>query len=218
MANLPFYTAATLTRLAIAYVISLGIALTMGILAAERKGFAIVFYPIYDVGQSVPILALFPILFISLSQAFGGRLGLEITSITMLVADMIWYLFLNIVAAVKTIPDEIREVSQLLGMKGLQRVRHIILPAILPAVVTGSILSWATGWNTVIFSEYMPYGSKVLWLPGLGSFLDKAALQEGNTILLGFLLLIMTTIVLAVDRLVWRRLLRKVERYAAESM
>jgi len=218
MANLPFYTASTLTRLTVAYFISLSIALSMGILAAEKKGFAMIFYPIYDIGQSVPILALFPILFVSLSQIFGGRLGLEVTSLTMLVADMIWYLFLNIVTAVKTIPDEIREVSQLIGMKGLQRVRHIVLPAILPAVVTGSMLSWATGWNTVIFSEYMPYGSKVLWLPGLGSFLDKAALQEGNTILLGFLLLIMTALVIAVDRLIWRSLLRKAERYASEVM
>ena len=218
MANLPFYTLATLARLTIAYFVSLAIALTMGILAAERKGFALVFYPIYDIGQSVPILALFPILFISISQVFGGRLGLEITSITMLVADMIWYLFLNIVAAVKTIPDEIREVSQLLGMKGLKRVRHIILPAIMPAVVTGSMLSWATGWNTVIFSEYMPYGSEVLSLPGLGSFLDKAAYQEGNTVLLGFLLLVMTCLVIAVDRFVWRKLLRKIERYGAEVM
>jgi len=218
MANLPFYTACTLTRLTVAYFISLGIALSMGILAAEKKGFAMIFYPIYDIGQSVPILALFPILFVSLSQIFGGILGLEITSLTMLVADMIWYLFLNIVTAVKTIPDEIREVSQLIGMKGLQRVRHVVLPAIRPAVVTGSMLSWATGWNTVIFSEYMSYGPKVLWLPGLGSFLDKTALQEGNTILLGFLLLIMTALVIALDRLIWRRLLRKAERYAVEVM
>lgn len=218
MANLPFYTVSTLTRLTIAYFISLGIALGMGILAAERKGFALIFYPIYDIGQSVPILALFPILFVSLSQVFGGRLGLEITSLTMLVADMIWYLFLNIVTAVKTIPDEIREVSQLIGMKGFKRIRHIVLPAILPAVVTGSILSWATGWNTVIFSEYMPHGTEVLWLPGLGSFLDKAALQEGNTILLGFLLLVMSGIVIAVDRFIWRKLLRKVERYGTEAM
>ncbi|MGQ9513907.1 MAG: ABC transporter permease subunit [Thermoproteota archaeon] len=217
MINLPFYTLATFTRLTVAYFISLAIALAMGILAAERKSLALIFYPIYDIGQSVPILALFPILFISISQVFGGRLGLEITSITMLVADMIWYLFLNIVAAVKTIPDEIREVSQLLGMKDLQRVRHIVLPAILPGVVTGSMLSWATGWNTVIFSEYMPYGSEVLSLPGLGSFLDRAA-QEGNMILLGFLLLIMTCLVIAIDRFVWRKLLSKIERYSAEAM
>lgn len=79
---------------------------------------------------------------------------------------------------------------------------YSLRPAIMPAVVTGSMLSWATGWNTVIFSEYMPYGSEVLSLPGLGSFLDKVAYQEENIILLGFLLLVMTCLVISVDRFV----------------
>jgi len=161
---LPSYIALTMGRLGIAYVISLGVALGMGILAAEHKKFAAVFYPIYDIGQAVPILALFPVLFIALSRAFGGVLGLEVTSIVMLVLDMIWYMFLNIVSAIKNIPSDIKEVGKLFGFKGLRRVTHIVIPCILPAIVTGSILSWGTGWNTIIFSEYMPYGSNTIYL------------------------------------------------------
>ena len=216
MSFLPLYTASTLSRMVVAYFISLAIAIVMGVLAAENKKFAMIFYPIYDIGQSIPILALFPVLFLSLSRIFGGRAGLEITSITMLVADMIWYLFLNIVGAVKTIPEEMREVGRIFGFKGLKRIRHIVLPAITPAIVTGSMLSWATGWNTVIFSEYMPYGKEVFWLPGLGYFLDKAAYVYGNTILLVFLLTIISALVILVDRFVWRRLLLKFERYKIE--
>jgi len=216
MSFLPLYTASTLGRMIVAYFISLAIAIVMGVLAAENKKFAAIFYPMYDIGQSVPILALFPILFLSLSAVFGGRAGLEITSITMLVADMIWYLFLNVVGAVKTIPEEIREVGRIFGFKGLKRIRHVVLPAITPAIVTGSMLSWATGWNTIIFSEYMPYGKEVFWLPGLGYFLDKAAYVWGNTILLVFLLTIVSALVILVDRFIWRRLLLKFEKYKIE--
>jgi NitT/TauT family transport system permease protein len=345
LGNLPGYIALTMGRLGIAYVISLSIALGMGILAAEHKKFAAVFYPIYDIGQAVPILALFPVLFIALSRAFGGVLGLEVTSIVMLVLDMIWYMFLNIVSAIKNIPSDIKEVGKLFGFKGMRRVTHIVIPCILPAIVTGSILSWGTGWNTIIFSEYMPYGSstiylapttinqtyptaqifvvslnvtdvnglrtwqtqvsfnsshlqcidvvegeffqneatfdvgaidntsgtigpinstliqsgrgmsgsgqlasvyftvlqsgkseiilsektkmldsdgriiatsKVYSLPGLGSYLDKTGYLYGNTILLILLLGIIATIVLLMEALIWRRLLRKVERYHAE--
>jgi len=216
MSFLPLYTASTLSRMIVAYFISLAIAIVMGVLAAENKKFAMIFYPIYDIGQSVPILALFPVLFLSLSRIFGGRAGLEITSITMLVADMIWYLFLNIVGAVKTIPEEMREVGRIFGFRGLKRIRHIVLPAITPAIVTGSMLSWATGWNTVIFSEYMPYGREVFWLPGLGYFLDKAAYVYGNTILLVFLLTIVSMLVILVDRFIWRRFLLKFEKYRIE--
>jgi len=347
LANLPSYVALTMGRLGIAYIISLSVALGMGILAAEHKKFAAVFYPIYDIGQAVPILALFPVLFIALSRTFGGVVGLEITSIVMLILDMIWYMFLNIVSATKNIPSEIREVGKLFGFKGFKRITHVVIPCILPAIVTGSILSWGTGWNTIIFSEYMPYGANTIYLdpatinqnytayemvvvslnvsdvtglrtwqtqvnfnashlqcinategeflksagktqfkngtidsasgligpinstllesgqgvsgsgqiakiyfrvlrsdnseislsektkmldsdgriiptskayslPGLGSYLDKTGYLYGNTILLILLLGIIATIVLLMEALLWRRLLRKVERYHAE--
>jgi NitT/TauT family transport system permease protein len=345
LVNLPSYVALTMGRLGIAYAISLGVALGMGILAAEHKKFATVFYPIYDVGQAVPILALFPVLFITLSRTLGGVVGLEMTAIIMLILDMIWYMFLNIVSATKNIPSEIKEVGKLFGFKGFKRLTHIVIPCILPAIVTGSILAWGTGWNTIIFSEYMPYGantiylnptainqtytidkifvvslnvsdvtnlhtwqtqvnfnashlqcinvsegeflrqvgktqfnvgaidntsgtidpinstlieqgasgsgrlatiyfnvthignseislsektkmldsdhkiiptSKVYSLPGLGSYLDKTGYIYGNTILLILLLAIIAAIVLLMEALVWRRLLRKFEKYHAE--
>jgi NitT/TauT family transport system permease protein len=213
--NLPFYIFLTMSRLTIAFVISLTIAIVMGILAAENRKFAMIFFPLYDIGQCVPILALFPIVFVYLSQFLGGTLGLEITAIVVLVADMIWYMFLNIVSAIKTIPQETKEVSKMYGLKGWKRIRHVILPSIMPAIVTGSILSWATGWNTVIFAEYMPHGDQVLSLPGLGYLLDKTAYEQGNTIFLIFLLFIIASIVLLMEKFIWRRLLEKCEKYEA---
>jgi NitT/TauT family transport system permease protein len=223
-ANLPIYIVLTLGRLGVAYVISLGIALGMGVLAAEHKKFAAIFYPIYDIGQAVPILALFPVFFITFSRVFGGAFGLELTAIVVLVLDMIWYMFLNVVSAVKSIPSEMKEVGQLFGFKGLKRITHLVIPAILPAIVTGSLLSWGTGWNTIIFAEYMPYETqltqgKPLTLPGLGSYLDKTGYLPppvGNPIRLLFLLGVIAAIVLSMEGLIWRRLLRRFERYRVE--
>jgi NitT/TauT family transport system permease protein len=220
LAYLPVLIAFTMGRLAIAYVISLVVAIGMGVLAAEHKRIAAVFYPLYDVGQGVPILALFPVLFLGLNQLIGvPRIALELTCIMMLVLDMIWYMFLNIVSAVKNIPTETREVGQLFGFKGLKRITHIVIPSILPSIVTGSILSWGTGWNTIIFAEYMPSTDPTippLSVPGLGSLLDKAGYEYGNTVLLIFLLGIVAIIVLSMEAFVWRRLLRKFEKYHVE--
>ena len=220
LAYLPILIAFTMGRLAIAYGISLVVAIGMGVLAAEHKRIATVFYPLYDIGQGVPILALFPVLFLGLNQLIGNPgIALELTCITMLVLDMIWYMFLNIVSAVKNIPTEIKEVGQLFGFKGLKRVTHIVIPSILPSIVTGSILSWGTGWNTIIFAEYMPSTEPTippLSVPGLGSLLDKAGYEYGNTVILIFLLGIVAIIVLSMEAFVWRRLLRKFERYHVE--
>jgi NitT/TauT family transport system permease protein len=217
---LPLFIVLTMGRLAIAYGISLVVAIGMGVLAAEHKRFAAVFYPLYDIGQGVPILALFPVLSLALSQVVGDqRIALEFTCIIMLVLDMIWYMFLNVVSAVKNIPTEINEVGHLLGFKGLKRIIHVIIPSILPAIVTGSILSWGTGWNTIIFAEYLPSTSPntpPVSVPGIGSLLDKAGYEYGNTIVLIFMLTIIAGIVLLMEAFVWRRLLRRFEKYHVE--
>jgi NitT/TauT family transport system permease protein len=215
LVNLPVLIGLTMGRLTIAYGISLGAAITMGVLAAEHKRFAKVFYPLFDIGQGVPILALFPVLFLGLNTLIGIRgVALELTCITMLVLDMIWYMFLNIVSAVKNIPTEINEVGQLFGFKGFKRITHLVIPSILPSIVTGSILSWGTGWNTIIFAEYMP--STNLSVSGIGSLLDKAGYEYGNTVVLIFILGIIAAIVLSMEGFVWRRLLRKFEKYHVE--
>jgi NitT/TauT family transport system permease protein len=220
LSRLPLLIALTMGRLTIAYGISLAVAISMGVLAAEHKRFATVFYPLYDIGQGVPILALFPVIFLGLEEFIGNSgVALELTCIIMLVLDMIWYMFLNIVSAVKNIPTEIKEVGQLFGFKGLKRITHIVIPSILPSIVTGSILSWGTGWNTIIFAEYLPstkVGEQPISVPGLGSLLDKAGYEFGNTVVLIFLLGIVAIIVLSMEGFVWRRLLRKFEKYHVE--
>lgn len=218
--SLPWLTLLTMGRLTVAYAISLVVAIGMGVLAAEHKYFAKLFYPLYDIGQGVPILALFPVLSLGFTQLIGNpRIALEITCIIMLVLDMIWYMFLNIVSAVKNIPTEINEVGGLFGFKGFKRITHIIIPSILPAIVTGSILSWGTGWNTIIFAEYLPSTEPTIppvSVPGLGSLLDKAGYEFGNTVVLVLILVIISAIVLLMEGLVWRRLLRKFEKYHVE--
>jgi ABC-type anion transport system duplicated permease subunit len=220
LGNLPVYILLTMGRLAGAYAISLVVAIGMGVLAAEHKRFATIFYPLYDIGQGVPILALFPVVALGLSGLIGNpRIALELTCIIMLVLDMIWYMFLNVVSAVKNIPTEINEVGQLFGFKGLKRITHLVIPSILPAIVTGSILSWGTGWNTIIFAEYLPSTEPTIpavSVPGLGSFLDKAGYEYGNTVVLVIILAVIATIVLLMEGFVWRRLLRKFEKYHVE--
>jgi ABC-type anion transport system duplicated permease subunit len=84
--------------------------------------------------------------------------------------------------------------------------------------VTGSILSWGTGWNTIIFSEYLQSsepGVPSVWVPGIGSLLDLSNFY-GNTVVLVFLLVIICVIVLSMEGLIWRRLIRRFEKYKVE--
>ncbi len=220
LGSLPLLIVFTMSRLTIAYLISLAVAIGLGVLAAEHKRIAAVVNPIYDIGQGVPILALFPVIYLGLTDIIGSqRLALEVTCIMMLILDMIWYMFINITSAVKNIPTDIKEVGAIFGFKGIKRVTHIIIPSILPAIVTGSILSWGTGWNTIIFSEYLQSTEAnvpAVSIPGIGSLLDIAGYEYGNTVVLVFMLVIISIIVLSMEALIWRRLIRRFEKYKVE--
>jgi NitT/TauT family transport system permease protein len=220
IAQLPMLIGLTMGRLIIAYGISLMAAIGLGVSAAEHRRMAAVIYPLYDIGQGVPILALFPVAYLGFNDIIGNpRIALELTCIIMLVLDMIWYMFINVVSAVKNIPAEINEVGKMFGFKGLKRITHLVVPSILPSIVTGSLLSWGTGWNTIIFAEYLPSTEPSIppvSIPGLGSLLDKAGYEYGNTIVLIFILGLIAVIVLSMEGLLWRRLLRKFEKYHVE--
>lgn len=218
LGNIPLYTLFTIGRLFAAYVTCVSVSLVCAVLAVTRKGFYRYFYPVYDLGRSVPYLAVFLPLFVTLSGSIPAGAAQEISGFILLLLSMIWYLLFNVVTAARALPAELTEVSSLFGVKGWKRVTDIILPGVLPAFITGSLLAWGGGWNVVIYSEYVQLAGQGAphVLPGLGYLLDNAAYVLGDIPLVVFFLFIMSGIVILLERLVWRRLLRRVERFGVE--
>ena len=212
------YSFFTIGRLLVAYLTCVAISLLCAVLAVTKKRFYRYFYPLYDLGRSVPYLAVFLPLFATLHASLPAGLSQEIASFTLLLLAMVWYLLFNVVTAARSLPTELTEVSAVFGVRGWKRVTDIILPAVLPAFITGSLLAWGGGWNVVIYSEYVqPSGQGAPYvLPGLGYLLDNAAYVLGDIPLVIFFLFIMSGIVILLERLVWRRLLKRVERFGVE--
>ena len=216
--NVPLYSLYTVGRLFAAYATCVAISLVCAVFAVTKKNFYRYFYPLYDLGRSVPYLAIFLPLFVTLHGSFSAGVSQEISSFILLMLAMVWYLLFNVVTAARALPTELTEVSAVFGVKGWKRVTDIILPAVLPAFITGSLLAWGGGWNVVIYSEYVQLAapSAPYVLPGLGYLLDNAAYVLGDIPLVIFFLFIMSGIVILLERLVWRRLLRRVERFGVE--
>ncbi len=214
----PLYSLLTVGRLLAAYLTCVAITLLCAVLAVTKKNFYRYFYPLYDLGRSVPYLAVFLPLFVTLHSALPAGASQEIASFTLLLLAMVWYLLFNVVTAARALPTELTEVSAIFRVQGWRRVTDIILPAVLPAFITGSLLAWGGGWNVVIYSEYIQLGGQgtPYVLPGLGYLLDNAAYVLGDIPLVVFFLFIMSGIVILLERLVWRRLLRRVERFGVE--
>ena len=211
----------SVSRLVTAYLIALGWTLAAGILIARSPRLSRWLVPIFDIGQSIPATALFPLVVIILVDPFRNTPYLGVTlnfaSIILILTGMQWYLLFNIVGAVNSVPNDITEATQAYRIKGRRYVRQILIPASFPAIIIGSIQAWGGGWNALIVSEYIDPNANV---PGLGSFLVEAS-NLTNTLLSSVeifaALLAMTATVLTINRLVWRRLLRRADKYKFEG-
>ena len=212
-------------RLAIAYGISLAWTLGAGILIARSQRLSRWLVPIFDIGQSIPATALFPIVVLLLVNPFKNTpyigFTLNLASIILILTGMQWYLLFNIVGAVNSVPNDLLEATASYGVKGGRFVKEILIPASFPAILIGSIQAWGGGWNALIVSEWISADANV---KGLGSFLVEASNMTGNpaqaalgNVEIFVALLVMTATVLTINRLVWRRLLRKSEKYKFEA-
>lgn len=208
-------TLSTFARLSLAYLLSLVVAIPLVFLTAGHRVLEKIFLPVFDILQSMPVLAFFPIvvlLFIKF-QLF------EEATIFILFMAMVWSLVFSMIAGLKTIPRDIQYASIIFGAKGLKKILSIYLPAIFPYIVTGSLLAWGAGWNVIIVAEvlhsYIPNGNSSQDLFGLGSLLVNSALYNNSLLFLVTLLTIVVLITL-LNFLVWQRLLKLAERYKFE--
>ncbi|HEV2119798.1 MAG TPA: ABC transporter permease subunit [Candidatus Bathyarchaeia archaeon] len=215
-------TLLSVSRLVTAYAIALSWTLAAGILIARSQRLSRLLVPVFDIGQSIPATALFPIVVILLVNPFKSSpyLGftLNLASVLLILTGMQWYLLFNIVGAVNSVPNDLLEAAAAYRIRGGRFVKEILIPASFPAILIGSIQAWGGGWNALIVSEYIGSDANV---PGLGSFLVKATLSTKDPVLAPLeiyaALLVMTATVLIINRLVWRRLLRKADRYKFEG-
>lgn len=209
---LPLALGLSLLRLISAYLISLAIALPLAVLAVGNGRFSRLVMPAAEIVASVPATAIFPLLVVAL---IGVTHGLEVPSILLLVTGMVWYVFFNIVSGLKSIPAELKEAARNYGLTGWHYVRKVMLPAIFPSLMTGSITAFGGGWNALIVSEYVTSlrGGPPFYVLGIGYLIDKATLSVPKDV--GLLVLSLVTLVvtvIAMNRLFWRRMQNLADR------
>jgi NitT/TauT family transport system permease protein len=108
------------------------------------------------------------------------------------------------------IPNDLREMTRDLGVRGVTLWRALILPAIFPAWVTGALTAAGGAWNASIVAEVVTWGDTTLEATGLGAYITAATTAgDWPRIVLG--VAVMSAFVVGLNRLVWRRL----ERLAA---
>jgi NitT/TauT family transport system permease protein len=160
--------------------------------------------PLAQLAASIPATALFPVILLFLIRLRGG---VEIAAMLLMLLGTQWYILFNVIAGAMAIPTDLKEVAQIFRFDAFDRWRHLILPGIFPYLVTGMVTASGGAWNASIVAEYFHFQGRIVRAPGLGSTISSAS-DAGHFNVLLASTLIMATVVVLINRLVWRRLYR----------
>ncbi|MBM3229182.1 ABC transporter permease subunit [Candidatus Parvarchaeota archaeon] len=214
---LPIFLLASLGRMLAAYALVVAFGLAIGITAGMYRKARIFMLPLLDILQSIPVLGYLPAFMLFFTDILPLGLGLEIASILLLFTGMAWAVTFNVISAVRAIPNDIREASNSFGMTGLRYVRHVILPAIMPSFVTGSVLAWGGGWYFLVAAEYLTFGVRHYNLPGIGYYLAKSVYELNNLGSAIFGLAVFVAMIYTINTVVWRPLISYCSKFKVQG-
>lgn len=164
--------------------------------------------PLAQIGASFPVNMTFPVvvgLFVATSTSMNWG------SILLIAMGTQWYILFNVIAGAMAIPNEMKEVARIYGLRKWQLWRTLILPAIFPFWVTGACTAAGGAWNASIVAEYATWGETTLQADGLGAFIAEVT-KSGDVALIIVSIGVMSIFVVAMNKLVWRRLYGFAER------
>lgn len=191
----------TAYRLLIAYAIALILGVTIALLVSWSP-FADILFPIFDILQNIPSFALIPIFIY-----FFGYTNEMI--VLFAVSSIIWPVLFAVMTAIKSAHKDLSDAATIFGARGFRRIPFFLAPLSFPAVLTGSIVGIAIGWEAVIGAEIITN------IAGFGDFIRSAsATGFTNATVAGTLAILV--IVFAVNRLVWAPLLTESSKRYAE--
>jgi NitT/TauT family transport system permease protein len=206
--------AATFLRVQLALIIAAAWTIPAGVAIGFNPRLARLCQPLAQIAASVPATALFPVILLAVVK-FGGGLG--VGSILLMLLGTQWYILFNVIAGAMAIPSDLREVATLFRFRSWQRWQTVILPGIFPFLITGMVTASGGAWNASIFAEYFRFKGHIMTTTGLGAQI-AAATDEGQFSVLLAATILISLMVVTMNRLVWRPLYRLAEtRYRLDT-
>ncbi|MCC6581268.1 MAG: ABC transporter permease subunit, partial [Phycisphaeraceae bacterium] len=198
----------TLGRVLASTVIGTLWALPAGLAIGLSPRLSRVLQPVVQIAASFPAPMVFPVA-IAVLTACG--VTLDWGSILLMLLGTQWYILFNVIAGAMAIPTDLREAATTYRLLGWQRFRIVYFPAVFAHLVTGWVTAAGGAWNASIVAEYVNFRGQLLTSWGLGAQISRAA-EKADFPSLAAGIVVMSTIVVLFNRVVWRRCYRFAER------
>lgn len=148
------------------------------------------------------------------------NLNFNIWCIVLMALGTQWYILFNVIAGASAIPEELKLAAGNMQLKGVTKWKKFLVPAVMPYYVTGAITAAGGAWNASIVCEYINWGKgSIIQASGLGSYISEYTNVQGDhtaNVLLG--VIVMCILVVASNKLFWRRLYNYAENRFSMNM
>jgi NitT/TauT family transport system permease protein len=200
--------AQTLLRVMVLLVIASLIWTPIGVAIGFSPKLARVLQPLALFLASFPANFIFPFATLAFIR-FG--VSINYGSVLLMALGAQWYILFNSIAGASSIPTDLREMADDVGLHGFGRWRRLIIPGIFSSWVTGGITASGGAWNASIVSEVVTWGSSTLTASGLGAYIAEAT-SKGDWPRITLGVGIMSIYVVGVNRILWRQLYALAEK------
>jgi NitT/TauT family transport system permease protein len=199
-----------LLRIGITYGISMITMVPLAIYLGNRQRKGKTTTALMQIMYSIPIPIFVPILVVvvvpALAPVMGYDLALNFEVLLVTYFSAAAYIFFNVYGAVVSIPEEYRMVAKTLKLGKLQRIRHMIIPSIIPSLITGSMAAVGSSWGGLSVSEFISINGNTYSVKhGLMASIDRA-LNAGNLLKTDAIDIFMVIIIIILSFALWIRL------------
>ena len=200
--------ALTLLRVAILICLATAIWVPIGVAVGLRPRLAEKVQPLAQFLAAFPANLLFPIaVYLIVRFDLPPKIWLS----PLMILGTQWYILFNVIAGASAFPSDFREAAASFRISGWRWWRDVMLPGIFPYYVTGAITASGGAWNASIVSEAVSWGSTKINGSGLGAYIAQMT-EAGDYPRIALGIAVMSALVVAINRLLWRPLYAFAER------
>ncbi len=198
----------TLLRIIVLIALASVIWTPVGVYVGLRPRLARFVQPVAQFLAAFPANLLFPV---AVAAIVHFRLNPDIWLSPLMVLGTQWYILFNVVAGASLLPHELRDAATNFDIKGWLWWKKVALPGIFPFYITGAITASGGSWNASIVAEIVTWGTRTIRAHGLGAYIGEAtAAGDFHRIIVG--IVVMSVLVVVVNRFFWRPLYQYAER------
>lgn len=215
---LPGYALQTVLRMAVALLCSLLFTFVFATWAARSKRAEKLIIPVIDMLQSVPVLAFLSLTIVAFIKCFpNSLLGPECASIFLIFTAQAWNMALSFYQSLKSVPKDLIEAVNLLGLSSWQRFWRLDVPFAIPSLLWNMMMSMSASWFSLVASEAVSVAGQTVALPGIGSYISTA-IAQANLLAIMYAILAMFAVIVLYDQLLFKPLVQWSEKFKMEQM